>query len=217
MASSLSAWLCALFALLCTAPAATAAPPEIPRTAVAYRNALIRETRFFHGLAAPNALFFAQVHQESRWRADAVSHAGAQGLTQFIPSTAAWIQRAYPHDFRELCNVSRGCPFDPRWALRAMLLYDRALYTESRFLPARDRWAGVLVAYNGGSGHLTRETARCAQQPTCEPQHWFGHVERFCIRAAWACAESRAYPRAVIDRWMPLYTAWLGPVAGVAL
>lgn len=191
-------------------------PPEIPRAVVAYRSVLLREIRARHGVAAPNALFFGQVHQESSWRSAVVSRAGAEGLAQFMPSTAEWIQRTYPADLRELCPERTGCPADARWALRAMILYDRALYRESSFRPERERWASVLAAYNGGGRWLAREAAQASQRGL-DATRWFDNVERVCIRAAWACQENRAYPRVIMTRWMPLYSRWLGALAGATL
>ena len=52
----------------------------IPTQAERYRALLIREARVVWGMDAPVATFAAQIHQESMWRADAVSRAGAQGL-----------------------------------------------------------------------------------------------------------------------------------------
>ncbi|MBP6897390.1 MAG: transglycosylase SLT domain-containing protein [Pseudacidovorax sp.] len=82
--------LCALFGVSCTAAAQT-----IPRDAERYQLTLKREAQRTWGLDAPVATFAAQVHQESRWRADARSPVGAQGLAQFMPSTASWIGGVY--------------------------------------------------------------------------------------------------------------------------
>ena len=60
----------------------------IPAQAERYRALLIREARVVWGMDAPVATFAAQIHQESMWRSDAVSRAGAQGLAQFMPKAA---------------------------------------------------------------------------------------------------------------------------------
>ena len=67
---------------------------DIPRAAERHRAELIRVSRAVWGLEAPVAVFAAQVHTESWWRNGTVSPAGAQGLAQFLPSTAEWLPRA---------------------------------------------------------------------------------------------------------------------------
>ena len=74
---------------------------DIPRAAERHRAELIRVSRAVWGLEAPVAVFAAQVHTESWWRNGTVSSAGAQGLAQFLPSTAEWLPRAVPELERE--------------------------------------------------------------------------------------------------------------------
>src|SRR5271168_1273609 len=51
--------------------------------------------------------FFARlIWQESRFDAQAVSPAGAQGVAQFMPGTAAWVRLANPFDATEAINKS---------------------------------------------------------------------------------------------------------------
>ena len=97
---------------------------DIPRAAERHRAELIRVSRAVWGLEAPVAVFAAQVHTESWWRNGTVSSAGAQGLAQFLPSTAEWLPRAVPELERE---AGRPAPFNPGWALRALVSYDKAL------------------------------------------------------------------------------------------
>ena len=58
---------------------AKAAEVTIPRAAQQYRATLVRAAHATWGLDAPVAVFAAQVHTESWWRNDTVSHVGAQG------------------------------------------------------------------------------------------------------------------------------------------
>jgi hypothetical protein len=82
----------------------------------------------------PVAFFMRLIWQESRFIASAVSRAGAQGLAQFMPATAA------AHGL--------GDPFDPLQALPA----------SARFLNALRKEFGNLglaaAAYNAGSGRI---------------------------------------------------------------
>ncbi len=86
---------CALFWLLAWTTWAHCAP-SIPQRAQQHRALLTREARMAWGLDAPVATFAAQIHQESLWRDDARSHAGAQGLAQFMPTTSRWLPEVAP-------------------------------------------------------------------------------------------------------------------------
>jgi len=74
------------------APAAAApAKPEKPGSPISLRESLCLEV----GWAAletklPVSFLFRLIWQESRFTPDAVSHAGAQGIAQFMPGTARW-------------------------------------------------------------------------------------------------------------------------------
>jgi soluble lytic murein transglycosylase-like protein len=184
-------------ALLLCAPRAFG--QEIPRAAVQYRHALTSSARLVWGLNAPVATFAGQVHQESAWRADARSPY-ADGLAQFTPATAEWIGDVYP-------DLAARQPFNPAWALRALVRYDRFLWTRNPAATECDRMAFALASYNGGEGWLRREQARAAAKGA-DRLRWFAHVERHCIRADWACRENRDYPRKILLKHQLVYTAW---------
>jgi soluble lytic murein transglycosylase-like protein len=83
----------------------------------------------------PN-VFVRQITKESHWDPTAVSPAGARGIAQFMPSTAAWL------------GVD---PFDPITALDAAAKLDRDN------LDAFDGdYAMMLAAYNAGRGSVRR-------------------------------------------------------------
>jgi soluble lytic murein transglycosylase len=85
----------------------------------------------------------AVVCTESRFRAEAVSSDGAEGLMQVLPSTAEWIagMRGMKYEegslFDPATNLDYGC-----WLMRYLL----------------DRYGGsehnALIAYNAGAGRL---------------------------------------------------------------
>ncbi|MBY0466660.1 MAG: transglycosylase SLT domain-containing protein, partial [Burkholderiales bacterium] len=54
----------------------------VPAAAHKYRAELTRAAHSQWGLDAPIAALAAQVHQESGWQPNAVSHVGAQGMAQ---------------------------------------------------------------------------------------------------------------------------------------
>jgi hypothetical protein len=198
--------LLCLIGLLVAGP--VAAEEAIPREALVWQRTLIREVRYYWGMRQSPAPFFGQVHQESRWKATARS-AFASGMSQFTPPTAEWIQRLYAADLQDFCAERGGCPSDPRWALRALVLYDRRLWQGQADTDAADRLAFALVGYNGGAGWVARERRRCQTLSACTSTRWFGQVELVCVRGPAACRESREYPRLILLRWRPLYESWL--------
>ena len=187
---------CALLAFALPASA------QVPQAAQQHRALLVRTAHAAWGLDAPVAVFAAQVHQESAWRPDAVSHVGAQGLAQFMPATTQWIAGLHP-------DLASQQPYNPAWALRALVTYDRWLYDRA---PARytskDRMWVALRGYNGGLGHWQREAAATgAAQPTRQ------QVDAACgkaRRAAVHCAENLGYPRRILLELQPRYLTW-GP------
>ncbi len=187
--------------------------PLIPPGARQYGAAVIRDAHFYWGFGAPVAMFMGQIHQESRWRPDARSP-DAAGLTQFTPATAADFTRMYPADLRALCK-HQDCRFDPKWAIRAMVLYDRNLDREFALVSAGDETLGfTLAAYNGGAGWLTREARVCDDRPECNSSQYFAGVALMCgkthpARSAASCRENRNYPAVILFRWRPMYQRWL--------
>lgn len=187
---------CALLALALPVQA------QVPQAAQPYRALLVRTAHAVWGLDAPVAVFAAQVHQESAWRADAVSRVGAQGLAQVMPATATWIAGVDP-------ALAARQPFSPAWALRALVTYDRWLYerTPARYAP-KDRMWVALRGYNGGLGHWQAEAAASgAARPTRV------QVDAACGRAKRApvhCRENLDYPHRILVVIQPRYAAW-GP------
>ncbi|KFK92742.1 MULTISPECIES: transglycosylase SLT domain-containing protein [unclassified Serratia (in: enterobacteria)] len=184
---------------------AQAAQPSL--AAMQHRDTLIRAARIEWGLSAPVADFAAQLHQESGWRHDAVSPVGAQGLAQFMPSTADWISQVMP------ALASRE-PFNPAWAIRALVSYDRWLWQRIRADNTCERMAMTLSAYNGGLGWVIKDKA-LAQQKGLTPTVWFTQVETVNAgRSAAAWRENRHYPRRILHELMPRYLTWGGTSCG---
>jgi len=184
--------------LLSTAEAAG----QLPRQAKQYQRELTRIAQQHWGLGAPVARFGAQVHMESTWRTKARSHV-AYGLAQFTAGTARWISRAY-HE------LGPPAPYSPRWALRALVLYDRHIYERvepmrSEMVPECDRWAMVLAAYNGGPGWLRRDR-RLAARRGSDPDRWWGEVSEHSARAERHRKGNRWYVRRILFRLEPRYS-----------
>ncbi len=194
------AWL--LFGLLCLAvhEAQAQAVDPVPREALQHRATLKRNAQMLWGLQAPVATFAAQIHQESRWRPDARSPVGAQGLAQFMPATAHWISGVDG-------QLAERAPLNPTWALRALVSYDRWLWERVTVSESDcERMAYVLAAYNGGLGWVYKRQrlsstpgrcmgATCAINPGVSPA---------------SQRENEHYPQVILRRLEPLYASW-GP------
>ena len=192
--------LCAMAAFALPVQAQTAA--TVPSDALRYRSLLVRTAHMTWGLDAPVAVFAAQVHQESAWRPDAVSHVGAQGLAQFMPATTRWIADLHP-------ALASQQPYSPAWALQALVTYDRWLYDRApaHYTP-RDRMWVALRAYNGGLGHWQREAASTglAQPSRAQVDAACGKARRAVVH----CKENLGYPHRILVVIQPRYLQW-GP------
>lgn len=97
-------------------------------------------------------LLAAQCYQESGFDPRAVSWAGAQGLMQIMPSTAARL------------GLPRSDVFDPERnveaAVRYIFLLDEAF---SDIRSRQERINFILAAYNGGTGHVRDAMALAAR------------------------------------------------------
>ncbi|QEA14618.1 transglycosylase SLT domain-containing protein [Comamonas flocculans] len=179
------------------------AQAQVPPAANAYKRTLIRAAQAEWGLGAPVAVFAAQVHQESGWRPDAVSHVGALGLAQFMPATAQWWCDSMGLPARQ-CQ-----PHNPTWALRALVGYDRYLHdrTPARYTPQDRMWV-ALRAYNGGLAHWQAEARSTGLREPTRAQ-----VDAACGQARRSpvhCAENLGYPRRILLVLQPRYASW-GP------
>src|SRR5690625_644341 len=163
-----------------------------------YRATLTRAAHARLGLDAPIATLAAQVQQESAWRPRVESGAGAQGLAQFMPATARWMGQLY-------AGLRPVQVFNPGWALRAMVAYDRWNYQRITAHPNCDRWAMTLAAYNGGLGWAYRDQ-RLAERKGFNRQRWWDNVaEVNAGRSAANWHENRDYARRILRYWEPQY------------
>ncbi|WP_448033631.1 lytic transglycosylase domain-containing protein [Bradyrhizobium liaoningense] len=103
----------------------------------------LREAAESSGIPVP---FFARlIWQESRFKSNEVSHAGAQGVAQFMPGTAA--------------EVGLDDPFDPMKALPASAKFLRKLHDDFGNLGL------AAAAYNAGPGRIQKWLARESELP----------------------------------------------------
>lgn len=211
MYRALLAMLACIFSSLALILLAMCAPnpahaQSIPQAAHQHRATLTRAAHTAWGLDAPIAALAAQVHQESGWRANALSPVGAQGLTQFMPATARWWCA------REQQSASECQPYNPTWALRSMVGYDKYLYdlVPARFTPY-ERLYVALRGYNGGLGHWRAEAAIAAASGATNHFPSLTQIDAACgkaRRAAVHCAENLGYPRRILLGLQPRYASW---------
>ncbi len=142
------------------------------------------------GFTVEPALMYALMRQESRFRARTVSRAGARGILQIMPATAAWIAGD-----SGLAGAGRYRLDDPGVSVDLGERYVRYLLD----LPDIDGSLFlVLAAYNGGPARLARRLNDVS--PLADPLLF---VESYPSR------ETRSFLRSVMaDYW--IYTRRLG-------
>lgn len=180
----------ALLALVCTQ--AFAADPALP-----WRATLVREAQAVLGVQAPVPMLAGQIRQESGWRPDVTAWDNGRGLAQFMDGTAAMISRLYP-------ELGAPDPYNPRWAIRALVRYDAWLYDRVKGRSDCERWGATLKSYNAGVGYVQRAQARSAF-----PYQWFNETEN--VNAGQSARNfnySRQYPRWILFKHQPLYLSW---------
>lgn len=162
-----------------------------------YRPALTREAQAVHGLGAPIPAFAGQMRQESGCRADVTAWDDGRGLAQFMDPTALQVSRTYP-------ELGAPDPYNPRWAIRAMVRYDGWLYARVKGADACQRWAAAFKGYNAGLGYVHR-----AQRLSPTPGIWFDATENINGgQSEKNFIYSRRYPHLIIFKHQQRYASW---------
>lgn len=175
-----------------------AAAAQIPLEAKRWQRELTHVAHQHYGLNAPISTLAALIHQESRWNSGAVSPAGAQGLAQFMPSTANWMPEIYP-------QLKSAAPFDPRWSIRAMVLYTAWINKRVEAVDNCEQWAFVLSSYNGGLAWVRRDQA-LAKNNGANPLVFFNEVENFNAGRSLAnFKENRSYVHLILNKFSAEY------------
>jgi membrane-bound lytic murein transglycosylase F len=104
-------------------------------------------------------LLASQMYQESRFKADAKSWAGAQGLLQLMPGTAR--------------QVGVRDPFDPEDNVGGAVRYLKWLdeFWDGRIEDEGERLKFILASYNCGPGHV-EDAQRLASKYGGDPLRW---------------------------------------------
>lgn len=96
--------------------------------------------------------------------------------------TLTMLRRAYPVQLKELTwdNISQR----PDLQIRAMTLLLKSDYIGLREVKDPiERLKMTDSAYNGGRGDVNKARKVCGLTTGCNPQLWFGHVERHCVKS----------------------------------
>ena len=116
-------------------------------------------------------LIVAQMYQESGFDPNRISFAGAEGLLQVLPRTAADL------------GVDAAGLKDPETGIAAGVAY--LDWTRQRFpdLPVGEQILFALGAYNAGHGHI-RDGRRLARELGLDGSLWFDNVELAMLKLA---------------------------------
>lgn len=107
----------------------------------------------------------AQGYQESGLDNNKVSHRGARGIMQLLPSTAK--QMGYSDLSDPEQNIAAGVKY---------LDWLRAHYINQDDIEDSERMALIWAAYNAGPTKM-RQMRRLAEEMDLDPNRWFGNVE----------------------------------------
>ncbi len=107
----------------------------------------------------PPALFVRQINQESGFNPNDLSPAGAEGIAQFMPATAAGL------------GIDPWDPVQSLWGAAQLMARSTHHYGGD--------YAKALAAYNGGTGTLQAAIAACgAGWLSCEPAETQAYVQK---------------------------------------
>jgi soluble lytic murein transglycosylase-like protein len=130
---------------------------------------------------------------------------GAEGLAQFMPSTARWVAQKFPD------RLGGFDPWDPQQAALAAAIYDAWLAQRNPGVGQCSTWSFALSAYNGGEGNLRREQG-LATQTGRDRRRWADNVADMRARSVGAWRENRTYVRRILTVLEPAYidAGWAG-------
>jgi membrane-bound lytic murein transglycosylase F len=137
-------------------------------------NGIISKYDKYFQMYAPLArwdwrLMAAQCYQESTFDPRAHSWAGACGLMQIMPSTAAYL------------GLPSSMMYDPESNIAASAKYTQQLTAKFRDIPdSYERCFFVLACYNGGYNHV-RDAMALARKYNKNPYRW-GDVSEFVLK-----------------------------------
>jgi len=163
---------------------------ELPKLAQVYLPELRRvRQEHWHTLSYPEVLA-GQVEQETCvtlksvkcWSPRAelkTSREYGFGLGQITKTTRFDVFAELTAKFQPLKSWRWEDRFDAKYQLTALVLYDKSLYVALKSVPTQEaRLHMMLAGYNGGLGRPIQDRKLCSQVNGCNPDLWFGHVEK---------------------------------------
>ncbi len=126
------------------------------RFPLAYLDVIKQQADYFH---LPAALVYAVIRQESAFRTEVVSSAGAHGLMQLMPATARWISSLYHIPLRD-----KGQLFQTPYNIRL-----GAAYLSQLAKSYHDHPLLMVAAYNAGP---TQVHHWLSSYPLKQPDIW---------------------------------------------
>lgn len=170
---------------------------QVTPAAWGFRGEMTTSAYRVFGPSAPVSTLAGQIHQESAWQTHARSPVGAQGLAQFMPSTAADMAKNFP------ASCAPANPYSPPWAFGCRDRYMAGLLRSVRRpVPPGDTvaecsaWAFALRAYNGGLGWINRDR-RAAMAAGVDADDWRAVRPFNAGRSAANHRENREYPERI--------------------
>lgn len=103
--------------------------------------------------------------------------------------------------------------FDPSFQMRAMVIYDKSLYSK---IPndVKEKLPFMFAMYNGGAGGILQDRRLCISTSGCNPNLWFGNVAKTSFKSKIKPKgygqsffdTNRGYPENIIHIRAPKYT-----------
>lgn len=235
----LAAILCAMcMATAATAaPGKRTPPPDvntyIPEQAVEYLPTLAKQVKeVWPTFYAPN-YFGALIEHEScislthskcwnpksRLKSDREEGAGLGQLTRAFKTDGSTrfdaLEDAKRLDAKGLNDLRWDTVYSrPDLQMRVLILMTRANWNRlDKLIPDQDgKLAMTDAAYNGGIGGVINERRACGLRGDCDPNKWFGNVEKVCLKSTKplyagrsACDINRHHVADVLQTRMPKY------------
>ena len=143
-------------------------------------------------------VMLAQSMQESSCKSTAKSPAGAYGRKQFTIPTILWASKTFCRSLGVVRTKAKARKIaqDDSWSIRCGAKYVAHLQRigiKHGVIGDRETLGFALDGYNGGVGNTVKEL-KLARKKGLATTKYFGSVSQTCVRANWACKESKGIP-----------------------
>lgn len=183
---------------------------RLPRTVaekrcMRYLPLFVRASKEAFGVDDYTALLMAQAMQESTCDPNAKSPVGANGLDQFMYTTALdMIKRGrctFLGNPRSRAGVEQ-LMLNPEWSARCGARYMADLIKfVKKYWTGTDAYMAALACFNGGCGWIVKERKKALSKG--EPDVYCNSTRKSCIRSAANCKENNRYPVVIFTKRLP--------------